>query len=129
MASTLPPSALVCHATAQAVAAFGAAWVQVGLTDPASTVPLIRTSGSAAAFTAAIMRGNVAVQLANEGSEPVFVTCVDPGVGASSLGHKVPAGRTFDLPVFGTGAPPRFWVYGHASNPEVIITALLGEVV
>lgn len=129
MASTLPPSSLTCHATAKATATFGAAWTQVGLTDPVSTVPLVRTSGTAAAFTAAIMRGNVAVQVANEGTEPVFVTCVDPGVGASSLGHKVPAGRTFNLPIFGTGTPPRFWVYGHASNPEVIITALLAEVV
>jgi len=128
MASNLPPSALVGHATAHAVAAFGAAWTQVGLTDPASTVPLVRTSGSAAAFTAAIMRGLVAVQAANRGTEPIFVTCTDPGAGGSSFGHKVPAGQTFTLPLFGTGAPPRFWIYGHASNPEVIITALLAEV-
>jgi hypothetical protein len=129
MASTLPPSSLTCHAVAQATATFGAAWTQVGLTSPASTVPLVQTFGNPSTFTAAIMRGLVGVAGFNAGTESVFVTGIDPGVGASSLGQEVPAGQPFTLPTFGTGTPPRFWVYGHASNPKVVLTALLAEVV
>jgi hypothetical protein len=129
MASTLPLSSLTCHAVAQVSATFGAAWTQVGLTDPASTVPLVQIFGNPAAFNAATMRGLVGVAGFNAGAESVFVTGLNPGAGASSLGQEVPAGQPFELPIFGTGTPPRFWVYGHASNPKVVLTALLSEVV
>ena len=131
MPSTLPLSSLTCHAVAQASATFGAAWTQVGLTDPASAVPLVQIFGAPSKFTPAIMKGLVGVAGFNAGTESVFVTGIDPGAGASSLGQEVPAGQPFELPVFGTGAgdPPRFWIYGHASNPRVILTVLLAEVI
>ena len=129
MSSTLPLSSLACHALAQVSATFGAAWTQVGLTDPASTVPLVQTFGAPSSFTAAIMKGLVSVSGFNAGTESVFVTGINPGAGAATLGQEVPAGQPFTLRAFGTGTPPRFWVYGHASNPKVIITAELAEVV
>lgn len=129
MPSTLPFDAQVGHALGFVAVTPGAAWSRYA---PAAG------AGIAAAYTrldggdvlAANLNGLVQVQVVNlaaAGGDTIYATAKDPGAGAATLGIPVPPQTTVSLPLWGTGTGTDVWIYGAATTPQVVVTALLAE--
>ena len=127
MAQSLPASAVVCNATAQVQFGAGASWSSVGQPGTGAMQTLILTAGRS--VESADMAGLVAASVTNtSAADPVFFTFVDPGVGVDpTVGHRVEAGASLVVSLYGTNTTPRLWVWGAAAAPTVVVAVALTE--